>query len=116
MLIILEKSIGSKTREYILDYSTKKTVKCKTDSERQKVACLSDDEIINLARLGKAIERHFGQPQDIEWAFDKDIKPPDDLFILQSRQETVWCTRKIEPIRTESSYISYLADRIVEGW
>lgn len=116
MLSILEKSIGNKTIEYMLDNVTRQVVKCKTDDERQNIACLSDDEIINLARVGKAIERHFGRPQDIEWAFDKDISPPDNLIILQSRQETVSCTRKVEPIRTESSYIGYLANRIIEGW
>lgn len=116
MLSILEKSIGNKTIEYILDNVTRQVVKCKTDDERQNIACLSDDEVINLARVGKAIERHFGRPQDIEWAFDKDINPPDNLIILQSRQETVSCTRKVEPIRTESSYIGYLANRIIEGW
>lgn len=116
MLSVLEKSIGSKSTEYVRDNVTKQVVKRETDSERQGMASLSDDEIINLAILGKAIERHFGQPQDIEWAFDRDMKPPDNLFILQSRQETVWSTRKREPIRTESSYIGYLANRIIEGW
>ena len=116
MLSILEKSIGTKTMEYIQDNVTKQVVKRETDNERQRVACLSDDEIINLARVGKAIEQHFGQPQDIEWAFDKDIKSPDNLFILQSRQETVWSNKKIEPIRSESSYIDYLANRFIEGW
>jgi len=116
MLSVLEKSIGSKSTEYVQDNVTKQVVKRETDSERQGVACLSDDEIINLARVGKTIERHFGQPQDIEWAFDKDIKPPDNLFILQSRQETIWSNKKIEPIRSESSYIDYLANRFIEGW
>jgi pyruvate,water dikinase len=91
-------------------------VKHKTDPERQRIPCLSDSEIIELAKVGKMIERHFGQPQDIEWAFGKDIEPPDSLFILQSRQETVWSVRKADPIRTESSYMSYLVNRIIEGW
>jgi len=116
VLSILERSIGDKVTEYTLDKVIKQVVKCTTDNNRQKVACLSDDEIINLARVGKIIERHFGQPQDIEWAFDKDIKPPDNLFILQSRQETIWSNKKIEPIRSESSYIDYLANRFIEGW
>ncbi len=37
----------------------------------------------DLARLGRAIERHFGRPQDIEWAIDDG-----DLFILQARPMT----------------------------
>jgi len=117
VLSILERSIGDKVTEYTLDKVIKQVVKCKTDNKRQKVACLSDDEIINLTRVGKIIERRFGQPQDIEWAFDKDIMPPDDLFFLQTRPETVWSAKKAEPItKAESTFIDYLANRFVEGW
>jgi phosphoenolpyruvate synthase/pyruvate phosphate dikinase len=49
--------------------------------------CLFDDEIVALARVGKAIEKHFGKPQDIEWAIDRDA-PGDPVFILQTRPET----------------------------
>jgi len=116
MLDILEKSVGSKSEEYILDKRTQKVVKHETDKKRRHVPCLSDEEIINLATIGKAIENHFRQPQDIEWAFEEDINPPENLFMLQTRQETVWSSKKAEPIRTESSYMSYLANRIIEGW
>lgn len=50
-------------------------------------ACLDDDEVIELARIGKRIEAHFGKPQDIEWAIDRDA-PSDRVFILQARPET----------------------------
>jgi pyruvate,water dikinase len=116
VLDILERSIGSKTEEYTLDKATRRVVKHKTDKKRQDVQCLSDEEIINLARMGKAIEHHYRQPQDIEWAFEEDLKSPENLFILQARQETVWSVRKADPIRTESSYMSYLVNRIIEGW
>jgi len=116
ILDILERSVGSKAEEYILDKETQQVVKHETDKKKQDVPCLSDEEIINLARIGKAIEHHFHQPQDIEWAFEEDIDPPENLFILQTRQETVWSSREAEPIRTESSYMSYLANRIIEGW
>lgn len=44
---------------------------------------LSDDEARTLAMLGRRIERHFGQPQDIEWcALDGDFR------IVQSRPIT----------------------------
>src|SRR5690554_4420327 len=29
---------------------------------------LSDDEVLELARLGLAVEAHYGEPQDVEWA------------------------------------------------
>ncbi|MDP8961796.1 MAG: phosphoenolpyruvate synthase, partial [Actinomycetota bacterium] len=44
---------------------------------------LPDGALRRLAYLGRAIERHFGGPQDIEWAWDGR-----DLFILQARPIT----------------------------
>jgi pyruvate, water dikinase len=45
---------------------------------------LSDSEVLELARLGLAIERHYGAPQDTEWSFDPDGHP----WMLQSRPIT----------------------------
>jgi pyruvate,water dikinase len=44
---------------------------------------LADDDIIQLAKLGKQIEDHYQFPQDIEWA-----KEDGNLFIVQSRPVT----------------------------
>ncbi|HVW19151.1 MAG TPA: PEP/pyruvate-binding domain-containing protein, partial [Solirubrobacteraceae bacterium] len=41
-------------------------------------------EVRTLAELGLAIERHYGAPQDTEWAFDPDGRP----WMLQSRPVT----------------------------
>ena len=43
--------------------------------ERQKVQSLIDDEITELAWMGKQIEKHYGRAMDIEWAVDKDLPP-----------------------------------------
>ena len=48
--------------------------------ERQK---LTDQQIIDLAKIGRRIEQHYGQPQDIEWAFSEG-----KMFIVQSRPVT----------------------------
>jgi phosphohistidine swiveling domain-containing protein len=45
---------------------------------------LSDTQLRDLAAMGMQIEDHFGRPQDIEWAIDKDGK----LWIVQSRDIT----------------------------
>src|SRR6266567_1217130 len=34
----------------------------------QRSSCLTAEEVIDLARAGKAVERLFGTPQDVEWA------------------------------------------------
>ena len=45
-------------------------------------------EINALYEAGVAIERHYGCPQDIEWAFGLDSTGKVGLFILQSRPIT----------------------------
>ncbi len=54
---------------------------------RESSVCLRDEEVIELAKVGKLIEAHFGKPQDIEWAIDRSA-PSDPVFILQARPET----------------------------
>ncbi len=44
---------------------------------------LNDGEILELARMGLAIERHYGAPQDVEWAVASGA-----LWIVQSRPIT----------------------------
>ncbi len=44
---------------------------------------LPDPVVRQLARLGRAIERHFGAPQDIEWAW-----AGGELFVVQARPIT----------------------------
>jgi len=45
---------------------------------------LTDDEVAELAELGRRIEEHYGAAQDTEWAFDPDGK----AWMLQSRPVT----------------------------
>ena len=52
-------------------------------AERQDRQVLTDEQIVRLARLGRQIEGHFGQPQDIEWCLVED-----EFHIVQSRPIT----------------------------
>jgi len=54
---------------------------------------LTDDEIIEVAKMGAKIEDHYGWPQDIEWAYDKD---DGKLYIVQSRPITTLKEEKVE--------------------
>ena len=51
--------------------------------------CLTDDQLMALREVGRKVERHYGKPQDIEWALDEQ----GALFLLQSRPETVWSAK-----------------------
>lgn len=56
------------------------------DERRRASFVLSDDRIRDLAELGVRIERHYGMPMDIEWAYDGTA---DKLYIVQARPETI---------------------------
>jgi len=96
-LKILEKTIARKTVEYIRDPKTGKTIRVDVPIERQEQQCLTDEEIVKLAKLAKRIEKHYdGHPQDIEFAIDREISFPENVFIVQSRPETLWSWRSVK--------------------
>lgn len=90
---ILEKRLGSKEIKMIYDVGGGKEIKNVpvADPDRRKF-CLSDDEVLTLARWACVIEDHYSRrrgkqtPMDIEWAKDGLT---NELFIVQARPETV---------------------------
>ncbi|MGQ0777931.1 MAG: PEP/pyruvate-binding domain-containing protein [Pseudonocardiales bacterium] len=67
--------------------------------------CLTDAEIKAVARLARLAERHFGAPQDIEWAIDSELEPPGNVVLLQARPETIWSRRERAPAVQASSVL-----------
>jgi len=93
----VKRTISPKMVEYIPNPHLREVTLAPVPGERQTQPCLTDEEILELARLGKRIEKHYGYPQDIEWAVDRDLPFPDNVVILQSRPETVWSQKRTEP-------------------
>jgi pyruvate,water dikinase len=101
---IKERRIERKTLMYIRDPKTGKTVHLDVPEDKQKVTCLTDQEISTLAELANRIEKHYGKAMDIEWAIDQDLPYPQNVFIVQARPETVWSSKKMEtPVKTEQN-------------
>jgi len=65
-----------------------------TPEEMRRAPCLSDAEILALRDIARKIERHYGRPQDIEWAIDHS----GEILLLQSRPETVWSAKEQVPV------------------
>jgi pyruvate,water dikinase len=57
------------------------------------VPSVTDEEIVRIARLARTAEKHYGCPQDVEWALDDDLPAGQDAVLLQARPETVWSKR-----------------------
>ena len=103
---ITDRKIAKKKIEYIRDPETGKTIHANIPQERQKQSCLNDKEIIKLAEIAKIIEKHYGgMAQDIEWAIDRDIAFPENIFIVQSRPETVWSEKAKSEIQEAPTYV-----------
>ncbi len=60
-----------------------------------RTECLSDAELQTLRSIARKVERHYGRPQDIEWAVDRYS---GDILLLQSRPETVWSAKDQAPV------------------
>jgi pyruvate,water dikinase len=100
-LKIEERRIARKTIQYIRDPETGKTVHLDVPPEKQKETCVSDEEIIHLAKLANLIEAHYKKAMDIEWAIDKDLSFPKNIFVVQARPETVWSAKGMESAQVE---------------
>jgi pyruvate,water dikinase len=80
---------GTRTREVV-------------EAQRRRF-CLSDYEVLELARWACVIEQHYSElagkstPMDIEWAKDGQT---GDLYILQARPETVHASNRENYIET----------------
>ena len=86
---IVRKSIGSKKIKMIFSDDTKAGLSTKTIDVAESEAnqyCISDEDILELARYADTIESHYQCPMDIEWGKNGlDGK----MYILQARPETV---------------------------
>ena len=65
-----------------------------TPENLRKAPCLTDAEITALKDIARKVERHYGRPQDIEWAIDHS----GEILLLQSRPETVWSSKDRSPV------------------
>ncbi|MGD9412749.1 MAG: PEP/pyruvate-binding domain-containing protein [Desulfobacterales bacterium] len=98
MLEINERTISTKHVECVYDAEKGETVDADVTDDMQCICCLADEEIKALVSTAKNIEKHYGRPMDIEWAIDRDIPFPENMFIVQARPETVWSQRKTESV------------------
>jgi pyruvate, water dikinase len=83
VLTIVAEQVGSKHLELVGN------VERPVEPDRRIRRCLTDAEVVAVARLAKAAEKHYRCPQDVEWAIDADRPDPTNVVVLQSRPETV---------------------------
>jgi pyruvate,water dikinase len=113
---LVDKVIYAITRRQISNNTTTHCIN-KTANEHVGVSdptstCLSDPEVRAVAHLARLTELHYGSPQDIEWAVDADSEPPNNVFLLQARPETVWSRKEHLPVAATTTVIRSIASTL----
>ncbi|MEF8780714.1 MAG: phosphoenolpyruvate synthase [Haloferacaceae archaeon] len=80
---VADVTVADKKTKMIKDPETGETVEVEVEENHRTERVLSDGEVERLVELGKQVESHYGEPQDVEWAI-----VGDDVFMLQSRPIT----------------------------
>ena len=75
----------------------------------QDCSCVSDEELQEIVKLAERLEEAYGEPQDIEWVFDRDFTLPDSLRVVQTRKA------KIAKATDEGSQNQYLIDLLLNS-
>ena len=97
---LVAKSIASK-RIAIVASPAGGTQEVEIEADRQQLPVLTDEQIVQVVRLGRLIEAHFDQPQDIEWCLDHD-----GFQIFQSRPITTLFPVPVQDDQDNHLYVS----------
>jgi pyruvate,water dikinase len=93
---VIRRSLGSKLQKMVFAEQAQAGLSVKTvdvsEADRNRF-CLSDEDVIELARFALKIEEHYQRPMDIEWAKDGS---DGRIYILQARPETVKSRKSAE--------------------
>ncbi len=98
---IVSRHVGQKTRCVVNKKKGAEWVD--VPAEMQRMPSLSDEEVIEIVKVGKSVEQRLGCAQDMEWAVDADLSFPGNIFWLQTR-----------PAKVQAKKALSTADRIVD--
>ncbi|MGD0238048.1 MAG: PEP/pyruvate-binding domain-containing protein [Syntrophorhabdales bacterium] len=113
LLQIEERTISRKEKEFVYNEKTREMEYRELPAELKEVPCLEDKEVLELARVAKKIEAYFGCPQDSEWVISKSLPFPENVFLVQTRPESVWSKKKKGPVLGQKSGLEMLIERAV---
>jgi pyruvate,water dikinase len=95
---IIEKRLGRKSQKMTYATGGQATSKLIETNKKERASFVLDDhEVLKLARWACAIEAHYGQPMDIEWAKDGET---GELAIVQARPETVQSRKDVGTLKS----------------
>ncbi len=104
MLTVTAEQVGDKHIELVPEAAVRGIAEREVEEQRRRSRCLTDGEVAAIAAIAKRAEKHFGVPQDIEWAIDRSLPDGENLLLLQSRPETVWSAKQADTAPTTSGF------------
>jgi pyruvate, water dikinase len=102
-LEIDERIVSEKGSEFAYNPDTKEMEYKELPVDKRKVPCLEDREILELTKIARTVEAHFGCPQDIEYSISRSLPFPESIFLVQARPESVWGKKKKESVLGKKS-------------
>jgi pyruvate, water dikinase len=100
---IISRTLGTKTKKMIYNvHGNHPTKNVNVPPEDSKRFCISDDDVLQLAKWAVIIEDHYSKkaghlkPMDMEWAKDGES---GQLFIVQARPETVHSQKDVNVLK-----------------
>ncbi|TFF99282.1 MAG: phosphoenolpyruvate synthase [Promethearchaeota archaeon] len=82
---IISRTLTKKLKIMQFDKEKEGTVTVNVPEEIQLKYCLTDDQVLTLAKYAREIRDHYEKRMDIEWALGEN----DKMYIVQARPETV---------------------------
>jgi pyruvate, water dikinase len=82
------------------------------DPELREAPSVTEEELAELLRLARLVERHFGCPQDGEFAVGPGAGP-ENVYLVQSRPETVWSRRPARPAAHRGTVMDSILSHLV---
>jgi phosphoenolpyruvate synthase/pyruvate phosphate dikinase len=86
-LEIHSRVVSDKHLAYRFDARLGKVHSVAVPERERRAPCLTDSELVEIASLGRLVERVLGAPQDIEWAIERRSPEARDVFLLQTRPQ-----------------------------
>lgn len=112
---VSKRNVSTKEAEFVLT-DDDRVEKQPCDPAKAAEPSLTDSEIKAIARLARTAERHYGCPQDIEWAVDLDLPEGESIILLQARPETVWSKKPPQQVTegdNPSDFMSSIVSTLV---